>query len=95
MTDNTSSPSTAFDSTNTWVLLWSQRQNAFHIEPLTRMLDSNRSAFADDRRSDYVVLELGSREAVDAAADGLRPICNARSVEKNEVRRLYSSDPEA
>ncbi|WP_206169509.1 hypothetical protein [Variovorax guangxiensis] len=66
------------DMLERWVLLWSQRQNAFHIEPLARMLDANRKAFAEDRSSDYVVLELGNREVVDAAADALRPVIHAR-----------------
>ncbi len=93
MTDNTSSPSAALDPTSTWVLLWSRSQNAFHIEPLTRMLDSNRGAFADDRRSDYVVLEIGNRETVDTAAEALRPVVHARESAAALLKGVAQSRP--
>lgn len=66
-------------SQDIWVLLWSQSQNALHIERVNDMQRSNLDAFSGDRRMDYVPLQIGSREAVDAAANAVRPICHARA----------------
>lgn len=61
-----------------WVLLWSQRQNAFHVEPLPSMLARNRAAYADNKPGDYRVLHIGYREEVDATADACRATIQAR-----------------
>jgi hypothetical protein len=61
-----------------WVLLWSQSQNALHVERLSDMQKTNLEAFSDNRRLDYVALQIGSREAVDVASNAVRPICHAR-----------------
>ena len=42
------------------VMLWSQSQNALHVEPLARMLRMNRRAYTEDRGMDYVPLFIGS-----------------------------------
>ena len=55
-----------------YVLLWSARQNALHVETLDRMLASNRSACADGRACDYIVLLIGARAEVEAGAEKLR-----------------------
>lgn len=52
-----------------WVLLWSQSQNAFHIERLEDTLAKNRVAYREDRRMDYVPLVMGSKEFVSSNAD--------------------------
>lgn len=62
-----------------WALLWSRSQNALHIESLSDMQRANLDAFADNRRMDYVPLQIGSRDAVDMAAAAIRPICHARA----------------
>jgi hypothetical protein len=51
-----------------WVLLWSQSQNAVHVETLADMLSANRAAYRDNQARDYVPLYLGTRPHVDAAA---------------------------
>lgn len=51
-----------------WVLLWSKDQNALHVEPLERMLSSNREAYKNNRRCGYVPIYIGERGHVDAAA---------------------------
>lgn len=55
-----------------WVLLWSQRQNALHIETLDTMYTNNRNAYRDNRAGDYRLLLIGTREEVDATAESLR-----------------------
>lgn len=56
----------------THVLLWSRNQNALHIEPVERMLSSNRDAYRDDRACDYIAIFMGSRDEMCAAADACR-----------------------
>lgn len=51
-----------------WVLLWSQSQNAIHVERLEDCLSKNRQAYQDNRRSDYVPIYVGERGNVSAAA---------------------------
>ena len=64
----------------TWVLLWSQRQNALHIEPMDAMLSANRNAYRDNRPGDYRLLFVGDKETVDAAADAMRSTMADREV---------------
>lgn len=65
-----------------WVLLWSQSQNALHIEPLHRMLSNNRKAYQENRRSDYIVLYVGERGHIDAAAGFCHATLAAREQER-------------
>lgn len=51
-----------------WVLLWSQSQNAVHVERLEDCLSSNRLAYQDNRRSDCIPIFIGERGHVAAAA---------------------------
>ncbi len=60
------------------VLLWSQSQNAFHLEPIKRMLDSNRTAYAEDRRMDYVPVFIGTQDQCSVLAEKLRHTIRAR-----------------
>ena len=71
-----------------WVLLWSARQNALHVETLDRMLASNRTACAEGRACDYVVLFIASRAEVEAGAEKLRPTLIER-----ELRRKATDWP--
>lgn len=61
------------------VLLWSQRQNALHIEPMDHHLSVNRRAYRDNQGGDYRVLFVGTREEVDEAATALRNTIAGRS----------------
>ena len=56
-----------------WVLLWSQRQNALHVETLAQHTSTNRAAYADDAPGDYRLLLVGTRAEVDATAASIRP----------------------
>jgi hypothetical protein len=51
-----------------WVLLWSQSQNAVHVESLQDCLSKNRQAYKDNRKTDYVPIFVGERAHVAAAA---------------------------
>lgn len=62
-----------------WVLLWSQQQNAFSVEPLQTMLTRNRCDYADDRPGDYRVLHIGYQEDVDATAKACSSTIGARA----------------
>lgn len=61
------------------VLLWSQRQNALHIETLDQHLSLNRQAYRDNQGGDYRVMFIGTREEVDNAATALRNTISDRS----------------
>lgn len=60
------------------VLLWSQSQNAFHIEPVKHMLTSNRRAYADDRPMDYAPVFFGDQNECCSLADRLRGTLRCR-----------------
>lgn len=62
------------------VLLWSERQNCLHIEPLDRMLSANRQAYRDNRPGDYRVLFIGTREEVDEAAKACHSTIDGRDL---------------
>jgi hypothetical protein len=61
------------------VLLWSQSQNAFHVERVQDMMRSNRSAYSDDRRMDYVPIFMGERSSCFDLAEKLRNTVKARA----------------
>jgi hypothetical protein len=63
----------------THVLLWSQRQNALHIEEVQQMLVSNRVAYRENWPTDYVALWMGSLEQCQATASNLQGTLAARS----------------
>jgi len=56
------------DLTNQWVLLWSQKQNALHVETLPETLAINRRACMQNKPGDYRVLMVGSHEDVSATS---------------------------
>jgi hypothetical protein len=62
----------------TYVLLWSQSQNCFHIERAIDMLAADADAFKENRRMDYVPLVIGKENECDAMANKLRPILRKR-----------------
>jgi hypothetical protein len=58
---------------NAYVLEWSQKTNNFHIQPLDSLLAQNQEAFISNRPlSDYVVLMVGSKDAIHDMADHWR-----------------------
>ena len=53
-----------------WVLLWSKKQNCFHIEPARELCKKNVRAMDSDLEiNDYHPIYIGSRETCDMAAD--------------------------
>lgn len=65
-----------------YVLEWSRKQNAFHIQEAALMVNKNLSAMIDDRASDYIVLGIGPRAEIDKLADKYRHYLARREAEK-------------
>ena len=61
------------------VLLWSQTQNALHVETLTQHTSTNRAAYADNLPGDYRLLLVGTKAEVDATAASIQPTIAARA----------------
>ncbi len=76
-----------------WVLAWSQRQNALHVETLHRHTELNREACAANRAGDYRLLFVGSRSEVDSAAEKLRPTLARRNARAHLPCAGSISDP--
>lgn len=55
-----------------YALLWSKSQDAIHVEPLYESLHKGRAAFVGNRKTDYIMLYVGSRHEIDEAAPRLR-----------------------
>lgn len=69
-----------------WALLWSQSQNALHIETLEQMASSNRKAYQENRRCDYVPIYIGERAHIDAAAGFCHQTLFKRAEEREAQR---------
>lgn len=65
------------------VLLWSQRQNALHIETLEHHLSLNRRAYRDNHSGDYRVMYIGAESDVHKAADAIRNTIGERAAERH------------
>ncbi|HQS00775.1 MULTISPECIES: hypothetical protein [unclassified Polaromonas] len=76
-----------FQDLEAWALLWSQSQNALHVEPIQAMFSSNRRAYTEDRRMDYVPIYIGKEEAVRSLADKIRHTVHARDQVRAEKPR--------
>lgn len=63
----------------TYALLWSKKSNGLHVEPLEATIAAGVNAMCENRTTDYVLLAIGSREEVQAKADGLRPEVEKRA----------------
>jgi len=75
---------------DTWALLWSHSQNAFHVERVADMLASNREAYVANRPSDYVPLFIGAQDDCRKAADSSLCVLNSR--ENPRADKLYTGD---
>lgn len=71
-----------------WVLLWSHRQNALHVEPLNEMLSRNRQAYSVNAGGDYRPLIVGTRDEVDTAANSVRGTMAQRAKERTGVEHV-------
>jgi hypothetical protein len=57
-------------SAETWALLWSKKQNCFHIEPATELFKKNVRAMHENRAlNDYHPIHVGTRDACEKVAD--------------------------
>lgn len=73
------------NTTDAYALLWSKRSNCFHVEPLTDTVRKGRTFFLTNSSNDYLLIGLGSREEVDAAADAMRPYMVQRDRQERKV----------
>lgn len=66
--------------TNLWVLEWSQRANAFHIQKLEHTLSFNRKLYTENTKTsnDYRILHVGTHDECDAAAEAARSTIQTR-----------------
>jgi len=71
-----------------WVLLWSQSQNALHIETVEQMTSRGRKAYQENRRSDYVAIYVGERAHIDAAAG----FCHQTLAQRQDEANLRKPD---
>lgn len=56
-----------------WVLEWSHKANAFHIQAASRMTSKNRQAYAEDRKpQDWAVIHIGTKGECHQAAEAAR-----------------------
>lgn len=67
----------------TWVLLWSHSQNCTHVEPLARMLDTNRRSYVNNTPMDYVPLHIGTQDEVLGVSRSLRQTLRKREAERS------------
>ena len=62
-----------------YALLWSKRQNCFHVEPLIHTLKTNVTAFLrDSDLDDYHILFVGSKEQVYESSEKHRKVLIGR-----------------
>ena len=71
----------------TYTLSWSQTQGMLHLEPLSECLKTNRRAFENDKRLDYIVLHVGTEAECQEAAKRIRPIVIERDKNRYSKRR--------
>ena len=64
--------------TDLWVLEWSSRQNAFHIQTAETSVERNLVNMIRDQSTDYITICIGTREECDSPADRFRHYLVAR-----------------
>ncbi len=62
-----------------WVLEWSQKQNAFHLQPLAKLLSKNQACFIDNTSHSYILLMVGEKDACCRMADSWRDRLDQRT----------------
>lgn len=71
------------NTNESWALLWSQSQNALHIEPVGDLLSKNRVAYTNDADlTDYQPIYIGDKETCRQTAELIRPTLVARQGRK-------------
>lgn len=64
-----------------YVLEWSQKQNMFHVQPLSSSLARSQECFLADRTHQYIIIMVGDAMACHKMADTHRHLLIER--EKN------------
>jgi len=64
---------------NQWVLEWSQKQNAFHIQPLSASLARSQEMFLENKTHQYITLMVGEKNICEKMADDHRHRLDERS----------------
>lgn len=73
------------NTNESWALLWSQSQNALHIEPVGDLLSKNRVAYTNNADlTDYQPIYIGDKETCRQTADAVRSTIKARDVERTK-----------
>jgi hypothetical protein len=72
----------------TYALLWSQSQNALHIETVAELLKTDADAFKENRRMDYVPMYFGTDDDCHVFARELRPILRDREENRSATERV-------
>lgn len=68
-----------------YALLWSKRDNSFHIERLTETVSKGRRFFLENMANDYLLIGLGTYQETTKAADAMRPYMRHRDKRAYEV----------
>jgi len=71
------------ETEETWALLWSRSQNCTHVEPVSKMLDTNRRAYANNTAMDYIPLFIGRQDEALAMSRSLRQTLCQRERQQN------------
>lgn len=64
-----------------YVLEWSKKSNSFHVQPIEATLSKNQEYFLKDASHDWIVLMVGSFDAITSMADNHRE----RLIEREKV----------
>ena len=68
------------DKAEQWVLEWSAKQNAFHIQLASWAEEKNLNNLLDNRGHDYIMICIGSREKCDKQAARFRKLLVEREM---------------
>jgi len=67
-------------SSDLYVLEWSQKQGATHVQPFEKTMSVNRLAYRENKPvSDYIPLAIGSRDDMLIASESMRQTLVKRS----------------
>lgn len=61
-----------------YVLEWSRKQNAFHIQPEGKAVEMNLQALVSNYERDYATIAIGAREHCEMVAKHFRPYLKQR-----------------
>lgn len=74
-----------------YVLEWSKKQNAFHIQPVEISLSRNQECFLRNGISDYIVLMIGTFDVVTNMADHHREKLIEREIPMNMAELIANA----